>query len=256
MRREAAVVNDMGHGTMALALPSTSCQSMLTRLCAELGDHSSACRRMRKRIERLSGQNCDLMLAHYDEVLAEVRRPEEVAAVLTAAHPEALPGSVPAFGPRDAEITMVEFSDFACSDCARGSPVAEQVRRRYPDVRFVFRQLPKPPHRDAHRAAEAALAAQAQGKFWGYHDVLFSNQHDQSRVALERYAQQIGLNLMTFRQDLDSGKYAALVDADLELGRRTRVERVPAMFVNGHQVPFPYDTEGLEEALRAGLTAE
>jgi hypothetical protein len=133
------------------------------------------------------------------------------------------------FGPRhlDARFgwpfidarTLVEFSDFQSADCGRAAPMARMLRELFPDrVRFVFRQYPSTRHPDAHLAAEASLAAHAQGKFWEHHDVLFANPHDLRRPALERYAAEIGLDLAAFRHALDARLFAEDVDADIALG--------------------------------------
>src|SRR5438067_5796692 len=83
------------------------------------------------------------------------------------------------------------------------------------DVRVAFKQLPLPFHNNAHTAAEAALAAKAQGKFWEMHGVMFKNQQALDRPSLEKYAAQIGLNVDKFKADLDSGKCKEEVNEEL-----------------------------------------
>lgn len=83
-------------------------------------------------------------------------------------------GNSPAKGPANAKVTIVEYSDFECPYCAMAVPTIKQVLEAYPnDIKFVFKQYPLPMHQYAQKAAEASLCAQAQGKFWEYHDKLF-----------------------------------------------------------------------------------
>ena len=80
-------------------------------------------------------------------------------------------------GSADAKVTIVEFSDFQCPFCSRVVPTIDQIMKDYPnDVRLVFRHNPLPFHQNAPLAAEAAVAAEAQGKFWEMHDKMFANQ--------------------------------------------------------------------------------
>jgi protein-disulfide isomerase len=143
----------------------------------------------------------------------------------------------PVRGPAAAPVSIVEFSDFQCPFCSRVVPTLERLQKDYPtQIRIFFRHFPLPFHENAPLAAEAAVAAEAQGKFWQMHDLLFANQQDLSRPALERYAQQLGLDLGKFRAALDGHQGKARVDADLALGRQLEVEGTPNFFVNGRNV--------------------
>jgi protein-disulfide isomerase len=251
---QPASVGAFGHATAGLDAGSakvkpSNCRMLVTEFCAQFGAESGVCRRIGSRAQHFSEPRCAAMLEHYEEVAEEARRVEEGVQALAAAHGSKPLGHPPSFGPVDAKVTLIEFTDFTCSECARGSPVAEQVRNRHPSVRFVFRQSPIGARPEAHRVSEASLAAHAQGKFWEYHDLLFSNQHDLSDRALERYAKQVGLDLVRFKRALDTHEYAAEVDADLELGKKALVSKPPAMFVNRERVDFPYDVVALDEAI-------
>jgi protein-disulfide isomerase len=148
-----------------------------------------------------------------------------------------VPTGGPVRGPENAQVTIVEFSDFQCPFCSRAVPTLERLQKEYPtQIRIFFRHFPLPFHTNASLAAEAAVAAEAQGKFWEMHDKLFSNQRDLSRPALESYAQQIGLDLARFRAALDGHAGKGTVDADLALGHRVGIEGTPNFFVNGRSV--------------------
>src|SRR4029078_9380855 len=120
----------------------------------------------------------------------------------------------PAFGPDASPVTIVEFSDFQCPFCSRAASVVTQLKGKYGDkVHFVFRQFPLSFHKQAHLAAEASLAAHAQGKFWEYHDKLFADQTKLDRPALEATAKSVGLDVNAFKKALDANTFAPAVDA-------------------------------------------
>ncbi len=88
-------------------------------------------------------------------------------------------------------------------------------------------------HKNAGLAAEAALAAQAQGKFFEMHETLFANMRALSRENLEQYAQQIGLDMDQFRKDLDNRTYKARIDQETKEVVAIGATGTPASFVNG-----------------------
>jgi protein-disulfide isomerase len=148
-----------------------------------------------------------------------------------------IPADSPFTGPRNAKVTVVEWSDFQCPYCGRALNTVKDLEQRYPnDVKIVFRHLPLPMHSNAQLAAEASMAAHEQGKFWAMHDKLFQNQQALDRASLERYAQEIGLNMGRFREALDSGKFRARVQQDASAASAVGVTGTPTFFVNGRQV--------------------
>ncbi|HET6281409.1 MAG TPA: thioredoxin domain-containing protein [Polyangia bacterium] len=155
------------------------------------------------------------------------------------------PGSAPAKGPKDAAITMVVFSDFQCPFCGRVEPTLAQLEKDYPGkIRQVWKNYPLPFHNNAVPAAQAALAAGAQGKFWDMHDKLFKNMQALDRPSLEKYAQELGLNMSKFKADLDAEKYKGQIDSDLKEGQAVGVNGTPAVFLNGRKISgaYPVDT--------------
>jgi protein-disulfide isomerase len=148
-----------------------------------------------------------------------------------------VPSDSPVFGPANAKVTIVEFSDFECPFCSRVGPTLAQIKENYAkDVRVVFRNQPLPFHANAKPAAEAALAAHEQGKFWEMHDKLFSNQKALDRASLEKYAQELGLNVGKFKAALDSGKFKAKVEADMAAGSAVGANGTPTFFINGREL--------------------
>ncbi|GMV41959.1 MAG: hypothetical protein AMXMBFR64_36750 [Myxococcales bacterium] len=163
----------------------------------------------------------------------------------------------PVHGKADAPVTIVLFSDFECPFCSRIGPTYKQIEETYGDkVRFVFKQQPLPFHKKAQLAAEASLAANAQGKFWEYHDLLFANQKALERPDLERYAEQLGLDMAKFRAALDSNQFAEAVKKDQALASKVGATGTPASFINGIKVngaqPFPAFQAVIDKALAGG----
>jgi protein-disulfide isomerase len=161
----------------------------------------------------------------------------------------------PAKGPATAPVTIVEFSDFQCPYCSRLTPTLEQVKQKYGDkVRIVFRQFPLPFHQNAQKAAEAALCANDQGKFWQLHDAMFSNQAALGVDQLKAKAAELGLKADDFNKCLDSGAKAADIEADKKAGSAAGVNGTPAMFINGRfvngAVPLEQITSVIDDELR------
>jgi protein-disulfide isomerase len=196
----------------------------------------------------------------YDRLLAEATA-APAAAVQPAAAPAApVVGNIaldkaPVKGPRNAPITVVVFSDFECPFCSRVLPTLQQIEDQYKGkVRIAFKHQPLPFHQNAKLAAAASMAANEQGKFWEYHDKLFANQKQLDRASLERYAQELKLDLGKFRNVLDSNKYEALISEDSQEGNRIGANGTPTFFINGRQLvgaqPFPKFQEIIDEELK------
>lgn len=133
-----------------------------------------------------------------------------------------LDDSDPILGDKNAEITIVEFSDFQCPFCQRAADgaVAEFKQSSYfknGDVNLAFKHFPlNSIHPQAQKASEASACAQDQGKFWEMHDLIFANQRQLDVASLKSYAGQIGLNQADFDSCLDSGAKTAKVNADTQ----------------------------------------
>ncbi len=155
-----------------------------------------------------------------------------------------VPVEGPVRGPENAKVTIVAFSDFQCPFCSRVVPTIEKIQKDYPtQVRLYFRHNPLPFHSDAPLAAEAALAAQDQGKFWEMHDKLFTNQQNIKRQDLEKYAGELGLDMGKFKTALDTSAHKSRIDADMALGRQIGVQGTPNFFLNGRPITgaVPYE---------------
>jgi len=169
------------------------------------------------------------------KVLAEVKAKANVKVMLEVPRVEVAIGPTdPSKGPKDAKVTVVEFSDFQCPFCSRAATTFKQIHEVYGDkVRIVFREFPLGMHQRATPAAEAAECANEQGKFWEYHDKLFGNQQKLADEDFMKYAEELGLNVDQFKTCFSSGKFKADVQKDMAEGSKAGVTGTPAFFVNG-----------------------
>jgi protein-disulfide isomerase len=165
-------------------------------------------------------------------------------------------GDAPVKGPASAPVTLVAWSDFQCPFCSRAVPTVRQLEDAYKGkLRIAFKQFPLPFHDKAHLAAEAALAANEQGKFWQMHDKLFANQQALDRASLEKYAQELGLDMGKFKAALDSGKFKDKVDAEDKEGAAFGVTGTPTFFINGTRLVGAQPLEAFKAAIDKELKA-
>jgi protein-disulfide isomerase len=138
-------------------------------------------------------------------------------------------------GPAKARLTLVEYGDYECPHCARAHLMLQELLPAHADtVRLAFRNFPlSQAHPHAERAAEAAEAAAAQGKFWEMHDTLFENQDALEDENLIGYAQALGLDAAKFERELSEGVYTEKVKQDFREGVRSGVNGTPTFFING-----------------------
>jgi protein-disulfide isomerase len=159
-------------------------------------------------------------------------------------------GDSPVKGPASAPVTVIAFSDFQCPFCSRAVPTLHDIEKQYGNkVRIAFKQLPLPFHDKAHLAAQASLAANEQGKFWAYHDKLFANQQALDRPSLEKYAQELGLDMGKFKKALDSGKFKDKVDAEAKEGAAVGATGTPTFFINGTKLVGAQPTDAFKVAI-------
>jgi protein-disulfide isomerase len=149
-------------------------------------------------------------------------------------------------GPANAPVTIIEFSDFQCPFCQRVMPTLKQVRAKYGDkVRVVWKDFPLTSiHPQAFKAAEAGNCAREQGKFWEYHDRLFTNQQALQPEFLKKYAADAGLDAAKFNACLDTAKYSDRVQEQMGVGTGLGVASTPSLFINGRLIAGaqPYET--------------
>jgi len=161
----------------------------------------------------------------------------------------------PTLGPADAPVTIVEFTDFECSYCARLAPVIEEVHKAFPEkVRIVFKNFPLRMHRFAIQAALAALAAKDQGKFWPFHDRLFQNYNQLNPQKIEEIRKELGLDAERFKARMNDPALKNLIRRDLQEGAAAGVNGTPTVFINGKKYRGQRSLEGFREAIEAALS--
>jgi 2-hydroxychromene-2-carboxylate isomerase len=147
----------------------------------------------------------------------------------------------PARGSDGATVTLVEFADFECPFCQHIAPQLDDMwEKKKQNLRFVFKFMPLAMHPRGEPAARAAIAAQAQGKFWEMHHQLFANGQHLEESDLDAYAKAMGMDLGRFHADMQSPATKARLDADRKLADDLGVKGTPTIFINGRL----YDGKG------------
>jgi protein-disulfide isomerase len=147
-------------------------------------------------------------------------------------------------GKMGAKVTVVEYADYQCPACASVSPFIKLIADIYkdnPDFNFVYRHFPLSQHANAVISAEAAEAADDQGKFWEMSEMLYKGQAEWEALpnpteVFVSYAKTLGLDTIKFRNDLTSGKFRAVVESDLQDAITLQLNKTPSVFLNGREV--------------------
>lgn len=193
--------------------------------------------------------------ALYDELIKDGKgSPEPEKKVL------AVPTNAPSRGPASAKVTLQIISDFQCPFCKRGEDTVNEVVKNYGDkVRVVWRDLPLDFHADAPLAAQAAREAFKQkgsDGFWKMHDLLFKNQGVEGslkRDSLDKYAQELSLDMTKFKAALDNQTHKAVVEADKKLAQDAGIQGTPGFIINGYFIngaqPYPKFKKLVDRAL-------
>ncbi len=147
-------------------------------------------------------------------------------------------GSSPTIGPKDAPVTIVEFSDLQCPYCVREYPKIKQMLREYPGkVRVVFKHYPLTFHKKAKPAHAATELAKLQGgekKFWKMHDMIINKPKNLEIADLRGYAQTLGMDLARFDKVVaDEKQIDELLKADMAEARKCKVTGTPTILING-----------------------
>lgn len=153
------------------------------------------------------------------------------------------PEDSPRRGSSAAPVQIVEFSDFQCPYCRKLADALKAAADQHGNVRIVFRHYPMDAscnravegkfHEFACGAAKAALCAEAQGRFWAMHDVMFENQRALSPAELSEHARTAGLDTAAFARCLEAPETAARLERDLARAESLKLKGTPSWFVNG-----------------------
>ena len=171
------------------------------------------------------------------DYLKTLRADSEVVVLLSAPRVEVGYDPTRVRGNPKAPVMIVEFSDYQCPYCHTAETTVKEVLAKYGDkVSLAYRDYPLTAiHSQAESAAEGSRCALEQGRFWEYHDRLFTASNLDKDTLIE-YARKLKLDDNQFGACLTSGKYKAEIDKDLEAGRKAGVSGTPGFFINGIEV--------------------
>ena len=190
---------------------------------------------------------------------AQAQAPDDTAANPAFTRYDIPTEGYPSLGPEDAEIVLVEFSDFQCPYCQRWhEQVYQPLLAAYPgQIRVVYRNLPLTSiHPDAMSAAVAAMCAQDQASFWQFHDKLFSGEYGLGRSAYTQYATDLGLDTNAFNTCLDSGKFDDFIQQDMNFSLNLGVQSTPTFFINGLAVVGAQPIDVFKQVINKELAGE
>jgi len=165
-------------------------------------------------------------------------------------------GDNPTTGPKNAKVTIIEFSDFECPFCKRSQDVNRKLREKYKDqIKWVFRDFPLEFHPNAMYAHMAANCAIPQDKYWEISNVLFDNSGNLEKSNVDYLVTKAGLDKTKYSQCMkeNEGKLLSEIQADIQEGQKFGVSGTPAFFINGIFVSGALPYEHFEEIIEKEL---
>jgi protein-disulfide isomerase len=158
-------------------------------------------------------------------------------------------------GRTSAPVTLIEYGDYECPYCGQAYPIIKEVQKQLGNkLRFVFRNFPLTEiHPHAEHAAEAAEAAAVQNRFWEMHDYIYEHQQALDDKHLGKYADNLGLNLAKFNNEMSSHVHAGRIREDFLSGIHSGVNGTPTFYINGIRYNDSWDLETLLAGLRSAI---
>jgi protein-disulfide isomerase len=188
----------------------------------------------------------------YETIVAE-----NVKAAGSAPEAKVEVGNAPVLGPKNAPVTIVVWSDFQCPYCGKVEPTLLQLRDEYKGkIRIAWKNQPLSFHPNAMPAAEAAMAANEQGKFWEFHDALFKRQNELGPALYDQVAKQLGLDMDRFHASLEAHKHASQIKADMAAGSALGADGTPTFFINGKKLVGAMPIDSFKQVIDAELAAQ
>jgi thiol-disulfide isomerase/thioredoxin len=154
----------------------------------------------------------------------------------------------PSKGAPAGRVTVVEFVDYECPHCKHAQTLLRQLIEEYPtDVKLYFKHFPLSSHTNSRLAAEAAVAAAKQGKFWPYNDKIWANSDNLTPAILEKAAKEVGLDVARWRTDMDSELAKGRVQSDRAEGVDLGINGTPSIYINGRKYEDPLEISSLKD---------
>jgi len=141
-------------------------------------------------------------------------------------------------GNADAPFTLIEFVDYESEKSEKAHATVKKVMENFKGkINYNFRHFPMVRiHQRAHKAAEAAIAAAQEGKFFEMHEMLLKNRRHLGTISLHSYAKELGIKNKSYLNDLINGKYGWNVQDDMRFALELGIKDVPAFFINGEKL--------------------
>ena len=158
-------------------------------------------------------------------------------------------------GPESAPVTLVEYGDFECPQCAAAYPIITRVADTFGDrLRFVFRHFPLTnSHPNAQHAAEAAEVAALGGAFWPMYDALYAEQAKLSDRKILECGAAAGVSSVDIERAWASHERLGRIKEDFASGIKSGVTGTPSFFINGARHEGGWDELALAHAIEAAL---
>ncbi len=158
-------------------------------------------------------------------------------------------------GDPDARVLIVEYGDYESSETAKNNQVVSQLLEKYKGkIKYNFRHFPMTKiHQRSFKAAEAAIGAAQEGKFWEMHNTLLQHQRNLGTISLKGYAREVGVTAKSFLDDLMNSKFGWYVRDDQAQAVDAGVTEVPAIFINGERFEGKATPQNLSTAIEAAL---
>jgi protein-disulfide isomerase len=156
--------------------------------------------------------------------------------------------AAPTKGIVTARVTIVEFVDYECPHCKHAQTLMKQLVDEYPaDVRVCFKHFPLGGHTNSRLAAEGAVAAHKQGKFWPYNEKIWANSENLTPAIVEKAAKECSLDMARWRRDLESEAVKGRVQTDRSEGIDLRINATPSIYINGRKYDDPLEIASFKD---------
>lgn len=190
-------------------------------------------------------------LSRYQQEQERIKEDKRAALIRSVSgSPAQYVAGSPIFGRESAKTTLFVFADFQCPFCAKVRDSLQQFVVDNPDVSLVYKHYPIVSiHPEAMNAARASWAAQSQGKFWQFHDILYSNQDRLGEELYLKAASELGLDQMRFNADRKSEESEKAVKRDVELAEGLGISGTPFFLMNGSTFSGYVDSSVLKQKL-------
>lgn len=210
---------------------------------------------LKEQVLQIIRENPEVILeavqAYQQAQQAKAQQARQAVLQQLAANPKPAIGTSPVTGAAKGQLILFEFSDFQCPYCAKAHETLKAFLAKHGDrVTLVYKHLPLTSiHAEAMPAAKAAWAAGQQGKFWEFHDALFTNQEQLSEAFYQATAKTLGLDQAKFDRDRASQAAAAAIARDMQLADALRIDGTPFFVINGEAIPGVPELADLEAVL-------